>query len=91
MRPGSANIVGTATSALNPNTIQHAFSRLEDQGLIVAKGTTGRFVTEDTSVIDECKKLEAGGLVRDFISRASELRISTDTIIEMILASEILV
>lgn len=71
-------------AAVNPNTIQHAFSELEDQGLIESRGTTGRFVTEDVSIIDECRNLEAQRLVRDFTRRASELRIPNDTLIEMI-------
>ena len=34
-------------AAVNPNTVQHAFCELEDEGIIVSKGTQGRFVTED--------------------------------------------
>ena len=75
-------------AAVNPNTIQHAFSELEDQGLIEARGTTGRFVTEKVSVIDECRRIEAERLVEDFSQKASRLQIPTDTLIEMIKACE---
>ena len=76
-------------AAVNPNTIQHAFSELEDQGLIVSRGTTGRFVTEDISVIDRCRELEAKILVEEFTQRALQLRIPCDTLIEMIKAQDI--
>ncbi|MBP3376985.1 MAG: GntR family transcriptional regulator [Clostridia bacterium] len=76
-------------AAVNPNTIQHAFSELEDQGLIVSRGTTGRFVTEDIAVIDRCRELEAKILVEEFTQRALQLRIPCDTLIEMIKAQDI--
>ena len=37
-------------AAVNPNTVQHAFSELENEGLIISKGTMGRFVTEDAEI-----------------------------------------
>ena len=76
-------------AAVNPNTIQHAFSELEDQGLIVSRGTTGRFVTEDIAVIDRCRELEAKILVEEFTQRALQLRIPCDTLIEMVKAQGI--
>ncbi len=75
-------------AAVNPNTIQHAFSELEDQGLIESRGTTGRFVTEDISIIDKCRDLEAQRLVEDFTRRAAVLRIPKDTLIGMIKACQ---
>lgn len=76
-------------AAVNPNTIQHAFSELEDQGMIESRGTTGRFVTEDVSIIETCRRLEAQKLVDDFTWKASLLDIPTDDLIEMIKASMI--
>ena len=76
-------------AAVNPNTIQHAFSELEDQRLIVSRGTTGRFVTEEISVIDRCRELEAKILVEEFTQRALQLRIPCDTLIEMIKTQDI--
>ena len=76
-------------AAVNPNTIQHAFSELEDQGLIVSRGTTGRFVTEDIDVIDRCRELEAQRLVEEFVQKASQLCIPYDRLIEMVKAQGI--
>ncbi len=71
-------------AAVNPNTIQHAFSELEDRGLIESRGTVGRFVTENTEIIEECRKYEAEVLVDGIIKKASELKISAEDIIQMI-------
>ena len=71
-------------AAVNPNTIQHAFSELESRGLIESRGTLGRFVTENTKIIEECRKLEAERLVEGMIKKASELKISAEDIIRMI-------
>ena len=71
-------------AAVNPNTIQHAFSELEDRGLIESRGTVGRFVTENTEIIEECRKYEAELLVDGIIKKASELKISAEDIVRMI-------
>ncbi len=71
-------------AAVNPNTIQHAFVELESEGLLISKGTLGRFVTEDPSIINECRVREAKDLVRSFIQRAEQLSINQDTLINMI-------
>ena len=71
-------------AAVNPNTIQHAFSELEDRGLIESRGTVGRFVTENTEIIEECRKYEAEVLVDGIIKKASELKISAEDIVRMI-------
>ena len=42
-------------AAVNPNTIQHAFTELENNGLIISKNTIGRFVTDDEALIEECR------------------------------------
>ena len=43
-------------AAVNPNTVQHAFTELEKEGVIISQGTLGRYVTEDTEVIEACRK-----------------------------------
>ncbi len=71
-------------AAVNPNTIQHAFSYLESQGLIEARGTVGRFVTEDVSVIEDCRNSEAEQLIGDFLERAQALHISNDSLLKIL-------
>ena len=72
------------TAAVNPNTVQRAFTELEDEGLIVSCGTNGRFVTQDLDVIERCRLKKAGELVSTFIDKASILRLDQNTLITMI-------
>lgn len=72
------------TAAVNPNTVQHAFAELESEGLLVSRGTTGRFVTEDPAMIERCRQQQARALVREFINSASHISISREQLIEMI-------
>lgn len=65
-------------AAVNPNTIQHAFSELEREGLIESRGTLGRFVTEDSARIAEAGRKEARELVLAFVDEIIELSISEE-------------
>jgi len=71
-------------AAVNPNTVQHAFSELESEGLIISKGTLGRFVTEDKEVIEASRKKLAEQLVKEFAENLEELSISKEQAIKMI-------
>jgi len=71
-------------AAVNPNTVQHAFSELENEGLIISKGTLGRFVTEDKQVVEACRKKMAEQLVKDFTENIGQLSISKEQAIRMI-------
>ncbi len=71
-------------AAVNPNTVQHAFSDLEDEGIIVSKGTQGRFVTSDTEIIEKCRRKLAKKLVSDFVKRAGELSVKREELISII-------
>ncbi len=42
-------------AAVNPNTLQKALQELERDGLVYAQRTSGRFVTEDESLIKKAK------------------------------------
>ncbi len=52
---------------VNPNTMQKAMVELEDLGLIYTERTNGKFVTKDTSLLQEYKKTYAYKLTLDFI------------------------
>jgi len=47
-------------AAVNPNTMQRALAELEGEGLIVTRGTSGRFVSGDTELL----KTVRDGLLR---------------------------
>ena len=71
-------------AAVNPNTIQHAFSELESEGLIESRGTLGRFVTEDPKKIADAGRKEAVALVDRFAEEIFELSISRDEAYKLI-------
>lgn len=39
-------------ASVNPNTMQKALSELEKTGLVYSQRTSGRFITEDTNMIE---------------------------------------
>lgn len=71
-------------AAVNPNTVQHAFAELENEGLIISKGTLGRFVTEDSQVVEACRRRMAEQLVRDFVENIGQLSITKEQAVIMI-------
>ena len=71
-------------AAVNPNTIQHAFTELEGQGIIVSKGTAGRFVTDNLNEIDMCRKVYVKKIVGDLLATAKRMAVSKEELIAMI-------
>ncbi len=71
-------------AAVNPNTVQHAFSELENEGLIISKGTLGRFVTDDAEVVEVCRNRMAEQLVRDFAENMGQLSVTKEQAVKMI-------
>lgn len=53
---------------VNTNTIQRAFSNLEQDGFVFCKRTAGRFVTENQELISKSRKQLAEKQLKDFIS-----------------------
>lgn len=71
-------------AAVNPNTVQHAFSELENEGLIISKGTLGRFVTDDVEVVTACRRRMAEQLVCEFAKNMEQLSITKEQAVTMI-------
>lgn len=71
-------------AAVNPNTVQHAFAELESEGIVESKGTLGRFVTEDSEIIENTRKKTAEKIVKDFVNNINDLSIPKSQAIEMI-------
>ena len=53
---------------VNPNTLQKALSELETEGLIFTERTNGKFVTENSKLIENKKKEMAKKVVSKYIS-----------------------
>lgn len=71
-------------AAVNPNTVQHAFSELESEGIILSKGTLGRYVTEDLKIIDACRKKTAEQTIKAFAKSIQPLSLAKAQIMEML-------
>lgn len=71
-------------AAVNPNTVQHAFAELEHQGIILSRGTQGRFVTEDIETIEVCRHEMAQQYVHAFLKDIRQLGISQEQAVTMI-------
>ena len=60
---------------VNPNTMQRALVELEDEGIIITKSTSGRVVTDDSSVIEKAKQDILAGITGDYLARLEKFGI----------------
>ncbi len=73
-----------AIASVNPNTMQKALQTLEDEEILVSRGTIGRYVTSDTAILEASReKIQKQALLR-FISEAEELGLTKEDLIKMI-------
>ena len=56
-----------AAAGVNPNTMQRALAQLETEGLVRTERTSGRYVTEDTELIEQLRT--ARTLASDFLEK----------------------
>lgn len=71
-------------AAVNPNTMQKALSELERCGLVHSQRTSGRFITDDASLIKEMKTGLAREHIRDFLEQMRKLGFSDEDTLEII-------
>ena len=67
-----------AEAGVNPNTMQRAMQELERCALVYTQRTAGRFVTEETTVIETVKQELAEGKLRDFLADMARLGYDRD-------------
>jgi DNA-binding transcriptional regulator YhcF (GntR family) len=63
---------------VNPNTMQRALAKLEEQGLLVTARTAGRTVTEDQQVLQETRKRLAERKTEDYMEGMKKLGYSRE-------------
>lgn len=56
-------------AAVNPNTMQRALVKLEEDGLIITHRTSGRTITEDASMIQRAKTKLAQAHISEFLEK----------------------
>ena len=71
----------------NPNTMQRALQELERDGMVYTQRTSGRFVTEDTKVIESAKKQLAEDQIKDFLEQMGRLGYPKEEILSLLKAS----
>ncbi len=71
-------------ASVNPNTMQKALSELERTGLVYSQRTSGRFITEDTAMIDNLKSELAKELITQFLDSMEKLGIEKEEAISLI-------
>lgn len=60
-------------AAVNPNTMQKALAELEQTGLVYSQRTSGRYITEDTNMIQKLKSDLAKEKINEFFEIMEKL------------------
>ena len=71
-------------ASVNPNTMQKALSELERIGLVHSRRTSGRFITEDETMIKQLKKETATEHIREFLKSMEYLGFTRPEILELV-------
>ena len=62
-----------AAAGVNPNTMQRALAQLEIEGLVRTERTSGRFVTEDTDLIEQLRAAAAHEIAEEFLKKMNSI------------------
>ncbi len=71
-------------ASVNPNTMQKALSELERNGLVHTQRTSGRFITEDKTMLKQLKTELAALHIQDFLNTMKQLGFPPEEILELI-------
>jgi len=70
---------------VNPNTMQRAFQELERSGLVFTQRSSGRFVTEEVTVIEAERSRVAHKTVRGFLEDMKQLGFSQEETVQAVM------
>ncbi|NLM11798.1 MAG: GntR family transcriptional regulator [Clostridiaceae bacterium] len=71
-------------ASVNPNTMQRALSKLEENGLLYTHRTSGRYVTEDVKMVQKVKDRLAHELIQEFLQNMKRLGFTEKEIMSII-------
>lgn len=74
-----------AEASVNPNTMQKAFAELERSGLVFTNRTSGRFITEDQTMMKEMKKNLAKEELLAFLEKMKQLGFTKEETLELLI------
>ncbi len=69
---------------VNPNTMQRALAELEELKLVYTERTNGKFVTQDTELLNQYRTHFATIKIKKFLDEMSELGIESKTIVKLL-------
>ena len=78
----------SASVAVNPNTMQRAFAQLEREGLVETHGTNGRFVCEDTSIIESARESVLRNAAANYLKVCRDYGADAKTAIKILKGAE---
>lgn len=73
-----------AEFGVNPNTMQRAMAELERDGLVYSQRTSGRFVTEDETMIQQAKRGLAERHIKTFVAAMVRLGFRREEMIALL-------
>ena len=73
-----------AQAQVNPNTMQRALADLECEGLMHSNRTSGRYVTEDRSMIAQIREQIADERISEFLAGMSQLGFTEQEILSLL-------
>lgn len=71
-------------AAVNPNTMQRALARLEEDGLVITHRTSGRTVTEDEKMIEKAKTQLAKEQIMEFLEKMKMMGLERKEVLSII-------
>ena len=74
----------SALFKVNPNTVQKALAELEDDGLIYTDRTNGKFVSNDSKLVEKSRIQEATCKVREFFENMQNLGFDKRDVVKII-------
>ena len=69
-------------AGVNPNTMQRALNELESEKLFETRGTLGRFVTSDKTVLDKAREKVKQEIMLEIVKQAQSAGISSEELSE---------
>lgn len=73
-----------AAAGVNPNTMQRALAQLETEGLVRTERTAGRYVTEDTMLIEKLRTATAEKFAAEFLEKMQGIGYSPAQVAELL-------
>ena len=71
-------------AGVNPNTMQRALGAMEGTGLLVTNRTAGRYVTEDTMLIEQLRAATAEKFAEEFLEKMRGIGYSPAQVAELL-------